>query len=44
LSILIAVKPHAGESIVPEAGHMVYYSTADAIVKAAEVVRVEAGP
>jgi hypothetical protein len=31
-------------AIVPEAGHMVHYFTADEMVKAAEVVGVEAGP
>jgi pimeloyl-ACP methyl ester carboxylesterase len=36
--------PHAAVAIVPEAGHMVHYFTADEIVTAAEVVRVEAGP
>jgi pimeloyl-ACP methyl ester carboxylesterase len=36
--------PHAAVAIVPEAGHMVHYFTADGIVKSAEVVRVEAGP
>jgi len=35
--------PHAAVAIVPEAGHMVHYFTADRIVKTAEVVRVEAG-
>ena len=36
--------PHAAVAIVPEAGHMVHYFTADEIVKTAEVVMVEAGP
>jgi pimeloyl-ACP methyl ester carboxylesterase len=36
--------PHAAVAIVPEAGHMVHYFVADEVVKAAEVVRVEAGP
>jgi pimeloyl-ACP methyl ester carboxylesterase len=36
--------PHAAVAIVPEAGHMVHYFTADEMVKAAEVVGVEAGP
>jgi pimeloyl-ACP methyl ester carboxylesterase len=36
--------PHAAVTLVPEAGHMVHYFTADGIVKTAEVVRVEAGP
>jgi pimeloyl-ACP methyl ester carboxylesterase len=35
--------PRAAVVIVPEAGHMVHYFTADRIVKSAEVVRVEAG-
>src|SRR5262245_54730509 len=35
--------PHAAVAIVPEAGHMVHYFSADGIVKSAEVVRVEAG-
>jgi pimeloyl-ACP methyl ester carboxylesterase len=36
--------PHAAVAIVPEAGHMVHYFTADEIVKTAELVAVEAGP
>lgn len=35
--------PHAAVTLVPEAGHMVHYFTADGIVKTAEVVRMEAG-
>src|SRR5262245_17395302 len=35
--------PHAAVTIVPEAGHMVHYFTADGIAKSAEVVRIEAG-
>jgi hypothetical protein len=44
LSILIAVKPHTAVAIVPEAGHMVHYFVANEVVKAAELVRVEAEP
>jgi pimeloyl-ACP methyl ester carboxylesterase len=36
--------PHAAVTLVPEAGHMVHYFTANGIVKTAEVVSVEAGP
>jgi pimeloyl-ACP methyl ester carboxylesterase len=36
--------PHAAVAIVPEAGHMVHYFVANEVVKAAEVVMVEAEP
>jgi pimeloyl-ACP methyl ester carboxylesterase len=35
--------PQAAVTLVPEAGHMVHYFTANGIVKTAEVVSVEAG-
>jgi pimeloyl-ACP methyl ester carboxylesterase len=36
--------PQAAVTLVPEAGHMVHYFTANGIVKTAEVVSVETGP